>query len=135
MIRRARKSDMAWLRSMHPGEDGLAEWSEVEGSTWWVDGRDAFCAARITTDDGVRVCHLTSAWVAPAMRSRGMQRRMIRVRVAWAKREGCSRVRTYTWGGNLPSMRSLIRSGFVPFRRVWEADLMRSYLFWTRELA
>lgn len=89
------------------------------GVVWWVvdgDPSNGYAGARMDGDALV----LERAWVAPALRGRGLQGRLVRARVAWGRRQGARRAITYTWGGNVGSMRALVRAGFLPARRSWD---------------
>ena len=104
-----------------------------EDAVWWL-ARDragvvAFCAAGADTDGEAT---LLASWTRPDARGRGWQRRMIRARLRWARAHGFERATSYTWGGNLPSQRALIRCGFVPVRREW--DGARSWIWWSRSV-
>ncbi len=97
-----------------------------EDSTFWVLDRDpeaGYCGAvvgpaRRAGGDwhGGQAVHLTRGYVDPDLRGRGLQRRMVRTRLAWGRREGASLAQTYTWHENIASMRTLARCGFVPLR-------------------
>lgn len=75
---------------------------------------------------------LTRAGVLKAHRGAGLQKRLIRVRVAWAKAHGYARCYTYVWAGNLASMRSLIRQQFVPY--YWERGEV-TFIYFERKFA
>lgn len=86
---------------------------------WWIaraeDGTVAgFCSAVYRPEQGY--VFLSSAAVAAAFQGIGLQRRLIRVRVRWARRMGAKQVLTYTVLKNYPSMQNLLRCGF----RFWE---------------
>lgn len=85
-----------------------------EDHTYWVatDGAKCvgFCSAVYRPERGY--VYLSSAAVTLAARGQGLQRRMIRTRVAWAKKQGASRVITYTVLKNYESMCNLLKSGF-----------------------
>lgn len=51
-------------------------------------------------------------------RGHGLQRRLIRVRLAAAKRRGAKRVHTYVAANNIPSHRSVIRCGLLPVANI-----------------
>ena len=89
---------------------------ELTQSVWWVlrDGTTpvAFGGIRDLKDGRG---YLSRAGVLPEHKGHGLQRRLINVRVAWARRRGLKRVYTHVWAGNLGSMRSLIRCGFMPY--------------------
>ncbi len=100
---------------------------------WWVmlaDGEPAgFCSIRDlkgNPDTG----YLSRAGVMPAHRGRGLQRRLIRVRLRKARKVGWTRVVTTTYD-NPASANNLIACGFrlyVP-QTPWGAD---GTLYWTR---
>lgn len=56
---------------------------------------------------------LTMAGVRRDHRGRGLQRRLIRARLRWARQKGLTRVTTYVHRGNWRSMNNLIRCGFL----------------------
>lgn len=132
-LRRATAPDMEQVRAIYAGPAKEHIFDMPDDAKWWVvEDRGqvvAFASARLL-DDEVR---LTSAWTEPAYRGMGLQTRLIRARVKWARKCRMSRVVTYTWGGNLPSIRALIRCGFVPVRREWDGE--RSWMHWSKELA
>lgn len=51
--------------------------------------------------------------IDPKYRGRGIQRKLIRARLAWAKRHGYTCASTYTLKDNYPSMSNLIKCGFM----------------------
>jgi len=104
---------------------------ELYESVWWVvsiDGRPAGYAGIRGKDD--TKAEMTRAGVVQWARGGGLQKRLIRVRVAWAKRRGFSRVYTYTWAGNYASMSSLASCGFRPY---YLED--GKWLYWQRRFA
>lgn len=72
----------------------------------------AYAAGRLITPDTFM---LTRAVTRPEHRGHGLQQRLIRARVALARRLGCKRVVTYTSADNTASMRALVRTGFLPY--------------------
>lgn len=66
--------------------------------------------------DGQREAVLVRAGVAKPWRGCGLQKRLIKVRLAFARRAGCVRATTYTATKNVASQRSLIACGFLPVR-------------------
>lgn len=89
----------------------------------WVGDHHTFWIARDADGEPVGFCSavymaweqsvfLSSAVVFRAARGRGLQRRMIRTRVAWARRRGAECVLTYTVEHNWPSAYNLLREGF-----------------------
>jgi GNAT superfamily N-acetyltransferase len=89
-----------------------------EGSWWWV-ARD--WRGRAMAFAGMRACKheaneglalLTRAGVRARHRGQGLQKKLIKARVALAKRQGFREVITYVLGWNLASANSLIACGF-----------------------
>jgi GNAT superfamily N-acetyltransferase len=101
-----------------------AVWLALEG-----DAEVGFASVCITG----RMAYLSRAGVVPSHRGRGLQKRMIRARVAYAKRNGCECVITDTTTSNLASANSLITSGFKLYRPQWSWALSDS-LYWRLEL-
>jgi RimJ/RimL family protein N-acetyltransferase len=128
-LRRARPADVAEIERIW--DPDLSDFPE--DAVWWIardaEGVACYCAANIQSDGEAT---LVASWTRPSARGRGWQRRMIRARMRWARAEGLDRAVCYTWGGNLPSIRALIRCGFVPVRREWDGE--RSWLWWSRSL-
>jgi GNAT superfamily N-acetyltransferase len=85
---------------------------------WWVafDGKTPVAFANLrpsirSPDTG----YLSMAGVLPKWRGKGLQRRMIKARVVFARELGWHTVITDTINDNAASMRSLISCGFKPF--------------------
>lgn len=56
--------------------------------------------------------YLGSCWVHADARGHNLQRRFLRARVAWARKQGADRVVTYTVLKNYPSLVNLLACGF-----------------------
>jgi GNAT superfamily N-acetyltransferase len=106
---------------------------EVVQGTWWLAkvGSDVVgcCGVRAlrrySHEPGwEHTAFMTRAVVLPQAQGKGYQRRMIRVRVSWAKRNGYNRIVTYVAVGNVPSHRNLVREGFLPYnpQAHWAGD-------------
>lgn len=67
-----------------------------------------FCAAKNTQS----YAFLLRAAVTEGANGKGLQRRMIRVREQWAKRQGAKRIITYVSHANARSLVNLIRCGY-----------------------
>lgn len=89
----------------------------------WVGDDHTFWLARNEAGKPVGFCSaiywpsrnavfLSRAAVTVAARGTGLQRRMIRTRVAWARKQGAKRVVTYTSLKNYESMINLLKCGF-----------------------
>jgi GNAT superfamily N-acetyltransferase len=86
------------------------------GAEWWVAERSGvlvgFGGAKLWEPDNM--VFLCRAGVAPEARGLGIQKRLIGVRVRWARRIGAKGCYTYTID-NPPSQNSLIAAGFKTF--------------------
>lgn len=99
-------------------EDTLAH------SVWWfaeLEGRPVAYAGLLCQHPGTaqvgayEKAFLCRAGVLPEARGTGLQVRLIRARVAFAKRVGVPRVYTYVATCGVASMRSLVKCGFLPY--------------------
>lgn len=90
---------------------------ELEESEWWVvrllGETVGFGGVQPFPED--HKGYLTRAGVLKAARGGGLQQRLIHRRVAWARSAGLERVYTHVWAGNIGSMRSLAKAGFLPY--------------------
>lgn len=90
---------------------------------WLAELRDktpvGYCSVRPTQYDPTHTAFLSRSGVLPPYRGQGLQRRMIRVRVAWARRMSFQHVITYCGTYNVPSATNLIKEGFRPW---WPPD-------------
>jgi GNAT superfamily N-acetyltransferase len=113
MITLRQTDDLDEIRELHslafPGDDWVGD-----DHTFWIakDGRKSvgFCSAVYRPERGY--VFLSRAAVVEALRGTGLQRRMIRTRVNWARKQGAPRCITYTSPKNYPSMLNLIKCGF-----------------------
>jgi GNAT superfamily N-acetyltransferase len=89
------------------------------GNSYWLVKRGAvpvgYCSIRPSQFDPGATAFLSRCGVLPACRGKGLQRRCIRVRVAWARRHDYKRVITYVATDNIHSARNVIREGFEPW--------------------
>lgn len=109
-----RTDDLGAVRKLHevvmPGDDWVGD-----DHTFWI-ARDpigkpvGFCSAIYRPERGY--VYLSRAGVIKTARGHGLQRRMIRARVAWARRQGASEVLTYTILKNYSSFPNLLKCGF-----------------------
>jgi ribosomal protein S18 acetylase RimI-like enzyme len=106
-----------------------------EYGTWWIAfaGKEAvafagICKASQTPDAG----YLCRAGVLPKFRGAGLQKRLIRIRVKYARQQGWSSVVTDTHK-NPASSNSLISCGFRLFtpQRPWS---FTTGLYWRKQL-
>jgi GNAT superfamily N-acetyltransferase len=90
------------------------------GAQWWVvkldDAVVAFAGGYLRESENMY--YLSRSGVAPAHQGHGLQKRLIRVRIAAAKKKGAKGVFTYT-RNNPPSANSLISCGFKMYHPEW----------------
>lgn len=91
---------------------------QLADAWWWIIRTEKGEAVAF---GGIRPCKLTCnagmalltrAGVRSNYRGKGFQKRLIRARVGWAKRQGYEEVITYVMRGNNPSANALISCGF-----------------------
>ena len=115
-----------------------AEWNpEADAYAWWIVGELTHPAAFASAYVGIgqqsdKVCMFSRCGVLAPFRGQGLQRQLIRARLRWGARKGCSRAVTYTID-NTHSEANLRRCGFLPYRpkdlyagrsaNYWQADL------------
>lgn len=83
---------------------------------WWVaedDGGNAVAFIGLAIGDKAAV---TRVGVIKEARGSGLQKRLLRVALMYARRQGFLAVATYVLVTNIPSLRSLVACGFKPFR-------------------
>lgn len=108
----------------------------VPGSVHWlvlaVDGSAVgFASARIITAENV--VFLSAAGVLPCARGKGLQRKLIRARCNWARRQGCTHAITYTVADNYASYSNLQKCGFALYPPA-NAYRGRDVLYWRKVL-
>lgn len=109
-----------------PATAALLQWLQLEvlphdaplatdDGVWWVayvDDAPAGFASVKTSPRYVGLGYLSRAGVLPAYRGHGLQKRLIRVREAYARRQGWTALITDTTAANPASANSLIACGF-----------------------
>jgi GNAT superfamily N-acetyltransferase len=114
-------------------DDASSVW-ELDGTYWAAfDGpRIVGYGGYIKSQRWLDCVYFCDAAVRPEYRGHGLQKRLIRARLAGAKREGFWGSHTYTSVENPASSRSLIRCGFKPYwpKNPWAGDMC----YWWRKL-
>lgn len=112
------------------------ETETFEGSELWFVVNDehnpvAYAAGNVYRPD--KALYLNRAGVLPEARGSGLQRRLVRARVAWAKGRGLRMVYTYTVPSNIHSINNLIACGFNAFQPSvpWNGP---GFCYWIREI-
>lgn len=99
-------------RKIFPTDDSLE--IKQEGAYWLATYNNkpvGFCAIHPLANDP-RSCFLARAGVLRSYQRHGLQKRMLSVREAWARKEGYSTLLTYTQPWNWKSMASLIKRDY-----------------------
>lgn len=108
-LRRWKQADSGPLRDMDavcfPTDTSF--WND-ERYHWWRIGNAAYAGLRV--ENGI--AHFTRAGVMPEYRGQGLQKVLIKARLAWCKRKGIKTVKTYTSADNAASAASLVACGF-----------------------
>jgi GNAT superfamily N-acetyltransferase len=91
---------------------------DKKSAEWWFSYNDtntpkAFAGAKMWEPDNC--VFLCLSGVLPEARGKGLQKRLIRVRLKWAKKMKAKGAYTYTADDNLASANSLIGCGFKLF--------------------
>ena len=108
-------------REIFPKDD-MPSWN---GNVFWVATCEnhyaGYCSARRIDPWTV---FFSMAGVLPGYRGRGIHRRMVDVRLRWARSWRCEYAITYALPGNWSSVASLIRQGFEVYepKYAWVGD-------------
>jgi len=111
---------------------------DINVGAWWIvwDGADyaGFCGINPPVHAG-RPAYLVRAGVLPEHRGQGLQKRLIEVRLRYAKKMGWSEAVTYTLCNNAPSANSLIAKGFKVYipKVPWASD-KDNVIYWKKVL-
>jgi GNAT superfamily N-acetyltransferase len=100
---------------------------------WWVayvDGEIAGYAAIGLFDTEGRYGFLSRAAVLPKFRGQGLQKKLIRVREAEAKRRGYRYFITYTAKWNVKSANSLTSCGYRLYNPAWKYGCANALYFY-----
>jgi len=107
----------------------------VAASQWWIGWVDkepaAYAGLRLLPGG---LAFLSRAGVLPPARGKGLQRRLIRVRLAAARRAGLETAFTYTVADNVPSMNNLIAEGFRTYEPEWAWAGRSGVIYWIRSV-
>ena len=97
---------------------------------WHKEEPVGFC---ILTNMGKSIAYLSRSGVLKEYRGHGLQRRMIRVRESYAKKQNFTKIITYTKIYNIKSSHNLQKCNFWLYRPEYEyAD--KDCLYWIKEL-
>lgn len=107
--------------------------SEPDDVSWLVwDDRNkvvGFCSIRpLKTERGY--AYLSKSALLYEARGKGLHKRMIRVRVMWARKNGYKAIITYVERFNIASFKNLLKLGFEPYKPIddWAGEARFTYL-------
>jgi GNAT superfamily N-acetyltransferase len=134
IIRQARDGELDEIIELDKAILDGAFWDHEKDEAFWV----AMCGEQIVAYAAARAsryfpgeAYLSRAGVVPEFRGHGLQKRLIRARLAWARRAGLKAAYTYTLR-NPASANSLIACGFRSFYPGPRYDVDRQW--WRRKL-
>lgn len=114
MPRRVRAAVTALPRRMRAGQHGAHP--EEYPLLWVVMDGDTLAAYATAYETEAGILSLRGCQVEKKYQGRGLQRRLLGVRVGYARRHGMRMARTYVAGDNVHSMCNVLRAGFEPAR-------------------
>lgn len=114
---------------------------KTEADVYWIaheSGADPYrgrvAGYAIARDIGQGIAYLNRAGVMQKYRGHGLQKRLIRVRLGWARRKGLTDAITYVHKDNMASMRNLIACGFLPYRPEFAWAGTKEFMYFKRTL-
>lgn len=120
MFQLRQTKDMALVQEMDRKCFPDDKWDNTTNMKWWLLKKDGipvgYCSCRMIMPD---TCYFTRAGILPSARGKGLQKKLINVRVNWARKQGAKYVITYTSMDNFASLVNLIKSGFKMFNPQW----------------
>jgi GNAT superfamily N-acetyltransferase len=113
-VRIARVDDIEEAKALHDLAFQKNTWSGEDHEFWFAYDESnrvvGFASAKYL--DGTKAVYLSRAAVHREARGAGLHKRLIRVRLQWAKSLGCDLCITYTSTRNYRSMLNLVACGF-----------------------
>ncbi len=108
---------------------------DKQSAEWWFAYDDkgypkAFAGAKIWEPDNC--AYLCLAGVLPEARGKGLQKKLINVRLRWAKAKKLKGAYTYTSRYNLASSNNLIKCGFTLFEPSYKWGLEDGLYWWIK---
>ena len=129
------EEDIKLLNRLEIRTLGVESLCDKKGSYWWY----AYCDDEIAGFAGLLhypeldCSFLYRAGVLKYFRGNGLQRRMIGVREKQAKRDGYSRIVSYTSYDNIHSANNLIKCGYKLYKPKWDWGVENA-LYFEKEL-
>lgn len=120
MIRIRRTDDLQAVHELDrltfQGDKPTLESEKEQAHEWWIAEDGGFPIGFIGLNVGPRGASIVRVGVVPGARGAGLQKRLCRVAMRWARRQGIRRIYTYVLTTNIPSLRSLLAVGLKPYR-------------------
>lgn len=150
-IRRARAKELERVQEIDREVlDGSRSDYKYKTIAWWVavipgsaiapgapDEIVGYAAGYLWAAGEERALVMTRCGVVKEHRGRGLQHRLLRARIQYARRLGCKAVWTYTHTANIKSSNNLIAEGFRLWKpNHWAGERVRGtqWLHWERRL-
>lgn len=95
---------------------------KMEAHEWWIAEEDGVPVGFIGLHVSPRGAFIPRVGVSPAARGSGLQKRLCRAAMRWARSQAVRRFYTYVLTTNIPSLRSLLAVGFKPYRVTIRGD-------------
>lgn len=102
-------------------DDGaMGDISELEGSEWWIAWDEnkepvGYCGVVIYEDFAVH----KRCGVLPRARGNKLQKKMLRLRENFARKQGCESISTYVSIQNCISANNLFKTGYLSYNPEW----------------
>ena len=127
--------DIELIKRLHNESFPKDEFEKEEKTTYWIalDNRNTPCGFASAKELSNNICYLTWAGVNYKYRGHGLHKKLISVRVRFAKRRGCTHVITYTSRENHYSANNLMDFGFRAYapENPWVGP---NYNYWIKNI-
>lgn len=100
---------------------------------WEGDQPVGFASVEEFQEEGLTYSYFAGCGVIPHFRGQGIQKRLIRARLAWGTRRGHNKALSYTMHWNAKSINSLIKCGFKSYEPL-EAYAGEELIYWFKSL-
>lgn len=128
-----RVHDTEEMRKLHKLAFGSDKWPGDDHEFWVAKDEGGaiagFCSAVLLT---ASCAFFSRSAVTQGHRGKGLHKKLIQVRMRWAKKEGAVLVLTYLSKHNYPSLINLLKSGFkfAP-KELWPAGYSDCHIMWS----
>jgi GNAT superfamily N-acetyltransferase len=120
-----------------PGDDPLTG-EEIDRQLWWIARTETGKAVGFLGAEAIphNLAYISRVGVVWGSRGQGIQRRLVRACIRWARKRCTKAVITYTLGANIASANNFIREGFVLYEPAteWAGPAGDGQLYWWRDI-